>query len=422
MSMLVVEGGTPLEGGVYVHGAKNAALPILAATVLGNGVSVVHNCPNITDVNAAVNILNHLGCRAFRDGDSVIVDSSDVCRWDIPESMMREMRSSVMFLGAILARCGKADITYPGGCELGPRPIDLHLKALEKLSIRIDEKLGRINCRACKARGSEISLDMPSVGATENIMLAAVTAKGETVIVNAAQEPEIVDLQNFLNCMGAKIHGGGTNVITIQGVEQLYGCEYTVIPDRIETVTYMAAAGITGGRLSINNVIPEHVQAVASVMKCAGCDIMHGESRIDISAPPRLKSVDYIRTMPYPGFPTDAQAIIMAMLSVSQGVSVFSENIFSGRFKHVPALTMMGANIITEGRTAIVRGVNRLYGASVKAEDLRGAAALVVAALNAEGKTEISGINYLDRGYCNLENALSSVGANIYRCKKENEI
>jgi len=416
MSMLVVEGGKRLEGGVYVHGAKNAALPILAATILGKGVSIIRNCPDISDVEAAVNILNYLGCRAFRNGDSVVVDSSGICRCDIPEHMMREMRSSVMFLGPILARCGRADVTYPGGCELGPRPIDLHLKAFEKLSVRVDERHGRINCRAPKVKGCEISLDMPSVGATENIMLAAATARGTTVIHNAAQEPEITDLQGFLNCMGAKISGGGTNVITIEGVTELTGCEYTVIPDRIEAITYMAAAAATGGRLVINNVIPDHVQSVVSVMQTSGCDMRIGQSKIEITAPDRLRSVEYIRTMPYPGFPTDAQAIVMAMLAASDGVSVFSENIFSGRYKHVAPLVMMGANIITEGRTAVVRGVESLYGASVKAEDLRGAASLVVAALGAEGKSEITGINFLDRGYCRLENTLSSVGADIYRC------
>lgn len=416
MSMLVVEGGKRLEGGVYVHGAKNAALPILAATILGRGVSIIRNCPDISDVDAAVNILNYLGCRAFRNGDDLVVDSSGIYRYDIPEHMMREMRSSVMFLGPILARCGRADVTYPGGCELGPRPIDLHLKAFKKLSVRVDERHGRINCKAPKVKGSEISLDMPSVGATENIMLAAATAKGTTVIHNAAQEPEITDLQGFLNSMGAKISGGGTNVITIDGVPELTGCEYTVIPDRIEAITYMAAAAVTGGRLVINNVIPDHVQSVISVMQASGCDVHTGQSRIEISAPDRLKSVEYIRTMPYPGFPTDAQAIVMAMLAASDGVSVFSENIFSGRYKHVAPLVMMGANIITEGRTAVVRGVESLYGANVKAEDLRGAASLVVAALGAEGKSEITGINFLDRGYCNLENTLSSVGADIYRC------
>lgn len=416
MSMLVVEGGNRLEGGVYVHGAKNAALPILAAAILGDGISVIRNCPDITDVDAALKILNYLGCKAFRNGDSVVIDSSCISRYDIPESMMREMRSSVIFLGAILARCGRADITYPGGCELGPRPIDLHLKAFEKLCVKTDERHGRINCHTGRVKGCEISLDMPSVGATENIMLAAATAKGTTVIRNAAQEPEIVDLQNFLNRMGAAITGGGTNVIIIEGVSSLKGCEYTVIPDRIEAATYMAAAAVTGGRLVINNVNPDHVQSVISVMRTAGCEVHIGQSKIEIAAPRRLRSVDYIRTMPYPGFPTDAQAIVMAMLTVCDGVSVFSENIFSGRYKHVPPLIMMGANIITEGRTAIVRGVDRLYGANVKAEDLRGAAALVVAALNAEGRTEITGINYLDRGYCRLEDALSSVGANIYRC------
>jgi len=416
MSMLVVEGGKRLEGGVYVHGAKNAALPILAATILGKGVSIVRNCPDISDVDAAVNILNYLGCISFRSGDAVVVDSSGICRWDIPEDMMREMRSSVMFIGPILARCGRADVTYPGGCELGPRPIDLHLKAFEKLSARVDERHGRINCRAPRIKGSEISLDMPSVGATENIMLAAATAKGTTVIHNAAQEPEIVDLQGFLNCMGAKISGGGTNVITIEGVPDLTGCEYSVIPDRIEAITYMAAAAATGGRLVINNIIPDHIQSVVSVMQTGGCDVIAGRSKIEIIAPDRMKSVEYIRTMPYPGFPTDAQAIVMAALATADGVSVFSENIFSGRFKHVAPLVMMGANIITEGRTAVVRGVESLYGANVKAEDLRGAASLVVAALGAEGESRISGINFLDRGYCRLENALSQVGADIYRC------
>lgn len=415
MSKLVVEGGRKLEGTMRIHGAKNAILPILAATLLNSGKNVINECPRLKDVYASLEILKHLGCDAHWDEDTVVVDSAHMEQHHIPDHLMREMRSSVIFLGAILARRGKALISYPGGCELGPRPIDLHIKAFKKLGISIEESHGQIYCKANNLKGTDIALDFPSVGATENIMLVAAMAHGKTTISNAAKEPEIVDLQNYLNAMGADISGAGTPVITIHGVESLHEVEYKVIPDRIEAITYLAAAAITGGSIRLTNVIPEHIQAVTSVLQEAGCSIKCNADSLEMTTPKRLKNVEYIRTMPYPGFPTDAQAIIMAMLTVADGVSVISENMFDSRYKHIVGLNQMGANVLIDGRLAVIRGVNRLSGTQVNATDLRGAAGLVVAALNADGITEIHGLDHLDRGYVSFEKGLIQIGANVKR-------
>ncbi len=416
MAKLVIEGKHKLSGAVNIHGAKNSALPVLAATLLAKGTSEIHNCPMLSDVAASVRILRHLGCNVTRSGDCVTVDSLGLNRSDIPDTLMREMRSSIVFLGAIAARTGEAHMSFPGGCELGTRPIDLHLSALRQLGMEILEEGGRLECSVKgRLRGTTIALAFPSVGATENIILASVTAEGTTSILNAAREPEIVDLCNYLNKCGARISGAGESAITIEGVDSLYGCSHSVIPDRIETVTYMAAAAITGSTLTLKNVNTGHIATVLPVFREAGCTIASSGGELKISAPNRLNRIHTIRTMPYPGFPTDAQAPVMAMMSVADGTSVFIENIFESRYKHAGELIRLGAKIKIEGRVAIVEGVKRLYGSEVVSTDLRGGAALVIAGLAAEGITEVTQIHHIDRGYEKIEENLRGIGAVIKR-------
>lgn len=416
MSKLIVEGGIPLEGELPVQGAKNSALPVLASSILCNTPCIIHNCPNLSDVDASCRILQYLGCRVEREGSTIRVDPAGLDRYDIPDHLMREMRSSIVFLGSISARLGRARISSPGGCELGPRPIDLHLAALRQLGLGIDEDHGWLNCGVQgKLKGTDIALSFPSVGATENILLAAATAEGPTVIVNAAREPEIRDLADFLNRCGAKIRGAGESVISIEGVQELHGCEHTVIPDRIVAATYMAAAAITGGSLTLHNVSAAHLSPVIPVFQEAGCRVRTWGDSLAVRRDGPLYPVKYVRTMPYPGFPTDAQAPVMAMATLAEGTSVFIENIFENRYKHTAELVRLGANIKIEGKVAIVEGVRSLSGALVEATDLRGGAALVVAALAAEGRTEITGVRHIDRGYEVLEAQLRSVGARITR-------
>ena len=416
MSKLIVQGGHRLAGSIPVHGAKNSALPLLSATLLGTTPSVLHNCPRLSDVDTSIKILSHLGCKVTQEGSNVTVDASSAGQYEIPDNLMREMRSSVVFLGAIVARQGKARISFPGGCELVPRPIDLHLKALRKLGLIIEEDHGYLNCHVGKGlKGCPINLSFPSVGATENIMLASATADGTTVITNAAREPEIYDLADFLNQCGARISGAGESTIRIDGVPKLHGAEHTVIADRITATTYMAAAAVTGGDLLLEKVIPDHLQPVIPVFEEAGCHIKTQGDQLHIAAPDRLKAVKNIRTLPYPGFPTDSQAIVMAMSTLAEGTSVFVENIFESRYKHVGELLRLGAHIKVEGKVAIVEGVDHLSGAPVEAADLRGAAALVVAGLAAQGTTQITGLHHLDRGYEMIEQRLSGVGAVIKR-------
>ncbi len=416
MSKLVIEGSRTLRGELTLHGAKNSALPLLAASLLGDSPVVLTRCPPLSDVAASVSILRHLGCEVVTEGDCVEVRQGASCRSDIPEAQMREMRSSIVFLGAILARAGEAHLCFPGGCELGPRPIDLHLAALCQMGVTVREDGGTVHCRAPHGlHGATVTLSFPSVGATENVLLAAVLAQGETVLCNAAREPEIVDLCRFLNTCGARITGGGEGVIRIQGVRRLIGCRYEVMPDRIEAATYLAAAAVTGGELLLRGVQPLHLSAVLSVLEEAGCALLAKSDTVHLKAPQRLGRIRTVRTMPYPGFPTDAQAPIMAMAAVADGTSVFIENIFDSRYKHVGELRRMGACIKTEGRVAVVEGVKRLSGAKVSCTDLRGGAALVVAALAAEGRTEIDRLCHLDRGYAALEQGLCSLGACVVR-------
>ena len=416
MAKIYIEGGRRLEGEIRVHGAKNSALPVLAATLLCRGVSVIHNCPPLLDVGASIRILEHLGCVCQREGSTVIVDSTALTGMDIPDTLMREMRSSIVFLGAIAARCGQARLSFPGGCELGPRPIDLHLAALRQLGLTIEEDHGLLDCRVeGRLKGASIHLSIPSVGATENILLAASTARGRTVIHNAAREPEISDLADFLNRAGACIRGAGSDVIEIDGVYDLHGAEHTVIPDRIIAATYMAAAAATGGDLLLRDVEVSHLTAVLDSFRTAGCRIEPGLHTLRITAPRRPHSVGTVRTMAYPGFPTDAQPPMLAVSTLADGPSVFVENIFENRFKYVDELARMGARVKVEGRVAVVEGVPALSGATVSATDLRGGAALVVAGLAASGVTEIDELRHIDRGYADLEESLRQVGANIKR-------
>lgn len=416
MSAFVVNGGRRVSGSLRVQGSKNSALPILAATLLVYGKSVIHNCPTLSDTNNTIRILKDLGCRVVREGNTVIVDSTTAQGYEISDDLMREMRSSVVFLGAIIGRMKKAVISSPGGCEIGLRPIDLHLYSMKQLGVNIDEEHGRLFCQV-KERlvGNRITFSFPSVGATENAILASVTAQGTTVIVNSAREPEIIDLCDFLNKCGAKISGAGESVITVEGVSSLTPCEHSVISDRIVTATYLIAGAITGGDVSLENTNPVHLQAVLPLLEEAGCSVNVRCKTIRLKAPSRVKRIDKIITQPYPGFPTDAQAPFTALACVADGTGVIVENIFESRFKHIPELIRMGAFIKTEGRVAVVEGVNRLYGAEVFSPDLRGGAALVLAGLSAVGKTIVKNTEFIDRGYEELENNLCILNADIKR-------
>lgn len=414
VSVFVVDGGRTLAGEVKVQGSKNSTLPILAATLLCRGECVLYNCPRLSDVEASLSILRYIGCTAKREGSTVIVDTSSVTRFDIPPELMHRMRSSIIFLGAMIARFDRVRMTFPGGCELGPRPIDLHLSALRDMGVEISEEHGELDCCVFdRLHGANIVLPIPSVGATENIMIAAAAAKGTTVIANAAREPEIVDLADFLNACGARIHGAGESTVIIDGCDALSPADHAMIPDRIVAATLMSAAAVTGSTVRFTGIVPSHLGSVIPVFRESGCEIgIHGEG-LTLSAPYRLSSPKLIRTMPYPGFPTDAQAPVMSMAAVADGMTVFVENMFSSRYSHVSELCRFGADIRVEGKVAVVDGVKRLLSAKVRAHDLRGAAALVVAALCARGESEIGGIEYLERGYEDFELVLSSLGADV---------
>ena len=416
MGKFIINGGRKLDGRVDLQGSKNSALPILSACVTVDGISVIHNCPDLTDVEAALKILECIGCRVRREGSTVTVDSTVVNRFDIPDNLMREMRSSIVFLGALISRFGAACVSSPGGCEIGLRPIDLHLSALRRMNVSISETGGLLECKADGLCGANINLSFPSVGATENIMLASVSASGETVITNAAREPEIVDLADFLMSCGAEIYGAGESVIRIKPRKKLSSAEHTVIPDRIVASTFMACAASAGGKAVIGGVCREHLAPVIPVFEAAGCDIAFRKNELFVKAPERLSRVKSVVTMPYPGFPTDSQAIIMAMLAKSHGTSIISEKIFENRFRHVPELIKMGADIrVEDGRVAVIEGVKKLYGANVTSCDLRGGCALAVAALGAESKTVVDEIHHIDRGCEALEISLSQLGAEIKR-------
>jgi len=415
MSKYIIQGGKRIEGRLRVGGAKNSVLPIFAATILSGKESIIHDCPILKDVETMIEILRVLGCKVKRENNSVIIDSSSEINCEVPDDLVRKMRSSIVLLGSLIARQRKACICFPGGCDIGHRPVDLHLKGLEQLGVKINEYHGTINCEANDLKGAEIHLDYPSVGATENIILASVLAKGTTIIRNAAKEPEIIDLQNFLNKIGAKVSGAGTNSIRIEGVKSLSSGEHTIIPDRIVSGTYLSAAASTGGFIELENVNVEHIQPIIAKLRESGCHIKTNGDKVSLYAPKRLKAIDTVRTLPYPGFPTDMQAPMMALLSKARGTSVIIETVFENRFKHVEDLNCMGANIKVDGRIAVIRGRSRLMGAPVTARDLRGGAALVIAGLSAEGTTIVDGIEHIDRGYENLHTYLQQVGADITR-------
>lgn len=414
MSMYMIKGDVKINGEISVSGSKNSALPIIAACILNAGVTTLYNIPNIKDTNGMFNILKDLGCSIIKKGKRVIIDSSKINKFQIDEKLMSKMRSSVVIAGALLARFRKAVFSYPGGCDIGARPIDLHINGFKKLGINIDESTGYIVCKCDKIMPAEIQLDFPSVGATENLILASVFSEGETIIRNVAMEPEIVDLQNFLNKMGAKIFGAGSNVIKIIGVKRLREISYNVMPDRIEAGTYLAYTAMTGGEIKLQNVNIEHIIPVISKLEETGCKIYKEKNEIILNAPRRLKGID-IQTLPYPGFPTDMQSIFLSMLSVAKGTSVITENIFENRFKCVHELMKMGAHISVSGPSAIVKGTKRLIGKNVTANDLRGGAALIGAGLRAKGITFIDNCEYIERGYENLEYKLKKLDVDIIK-------
>ena len=413
MGEFFIAGGRPLEGALEIQGAKNSVLPILAATILHRGTSVLHNCPHLRDVDASIRILRHLGCRADWEGSSLVVDTTDMTCCEIPDHLMREMRSSVIFLGAILTRCGRANLSMPGGCELGPRPIDLHLSALRQLGARIQEGGGRLRCEAGEMQGREITLSIPSVGATENVILASCGCEGTTVLTNAAREPEIQDLQAFLVGMGHKVRGAGSSTVTIQGRSPTHDSDHTIMPDRIVAATYLAAVAAAGGEVELRKVDYRHLATVTGALHEAGCQVHSTGDAVLLRSSGNLHAIRPVRTAPYPGFPTDAQAVLMAALLKSRGATVFVENIFENRYRHVDELVRMGADIRVEGRVAVVCGVDGLQGAEVRATDLRGGAALVVAALSAQGESRVGCIHHIQRGYEDIARDLRALGGHI---------
>lgn len=415
MSVWHIAGGNRLSGSVTVQGAKNAVLPIMAASVLAPGETELLNVPTLRDVNTTIRILRGLGSSVEREGDAVYIDSRPMSRSEIPHSLMRELRSSVIFLGALLARCGHARLSMPGGCELGPRPIDLHLMALRALGAEIDERGGDLICSAPSGlRGAGIALPMPSVGATENAMLAACAAEGETVIMNAAREPEITELQTFLQTLGADVTGAGSATVRVRGKKlEPFRVGYRIMPDRIVSSTLLCACAAAGGDVELRAVEPRHFSTVLHSLSECGCDIMSNSSSVRLRSGGNLKAPMPVITGPYPGFPTDAQPLMLAACLKARGTSVFVENVFQNRFRFTEELQRLGARIHTEGRVAVVTGVEALHGAPTVATDLRGGAALMIAALSAEGETDILDSGHVERGYESFDERLAALGADI---------
>ena len=416
MEKYIIEGGRPLFGEVEIQSAKNAVLPLLAAAVLTDERVVLHRCPRIADVLNMVGILGELGCNTKFEGDDLIIDSSDAANHEIPSALAKELRSSIFMLGSVVSRFGRARIAYPGGCDIGLRPIDLHLNGLRRLGVLVSEGGGFIDCTCGKIVGAEVVLDCPSVGATENIILAAVKAKGTTVIRNAAKEPEIIDLQNFINRMGGRIVGAGTATVRIDGVNKLHGTEYTPVPDRIEAGTFLIASAMCGGEIAIKNAVADNLSSLLHKLREISCKISIKDDKIYIQTSRRL-SPKLVETSPYPGFPTDLQAPMTALACICEGSTVIVENLFETRFKHVPELIRMGADVTVRGRSAFVRGVGSLKGADVVAGDLRGGAALTLAAISAEGLSTVTDLTHIDRGYSDFEYKLRGLGARIRRVR-----
>lgn len=411
MKNILLRGGRRLTGTLGIHGAKNAILPILSASLLAEEPVILNNCPRLSDIDNMLEILRRLGCRAEQEEDRIYIDSSDADGYRIDEQLSRRLRASLFILGPLIGRFGKAVLSYPGGCDIGMRPVDLHLKGLRAMGARIDEQFGYISCEAVRLKGCEIYLDYPSVGATENLMMAAAAAEGETVINNPAKEPEITELARFIETLGGSVSFLG-NSVQIKGAH-LSGGEFSPMADRIAAGTYMIAAAITGGDVAVTGISPEYLRSLINKLSECGCEVECGADRIRVSAPWRLKSPRIIETMPYPGFPTDLQAQIMALQTVCEGTCIIVENIFENRLKHAAELIKMGADITVKGRTAVIKGVYELYGANVTAFDLRGGAAMVLAGLRARGVTRVMDAGYINRGYYRLEENLSKLGADI---------
>ncbi len=412
MESYVIRGGKRLDGKLKIQSSKNAVLPIMAGAILTDEQVVIKNCPKIKDVFAMLDILSHLGTKWTFDEDDLVLNSSSINEYSIPQKLAGELRSSIFMLGALISRFKKAKLFFPGGCDIGLRPIDIHLSALSDLGVIINDINGEINCVSNKIIGRDICLDFPSVGATENIILASVFAKGKTQIFNPAKEPEIVDLMNFLNSMGAKIYGAGTSTILIEGVKSLHGTEYEPISDRIECGTYLLATAIAGGEVELSNCSAKNISLLIHKLCDNTCKISIKNDIIYIKSGSVRKNFSFT-TGPYPMFPTDLQAQAMSLLTICDGVSVVSENVFEMRFRHIPELIKMGANILVKGKNAIVTGVPKLNGAMVNANDLRGGASLVLAGLNADGETIVNNVSHIERGYYQMDKKLSSLGADI---------
>lgn len=415
MDKLVINGGKKIYGSIEINGAKNAALAIIPSSMLASsGISIIDNMPDIRDVNSSLKILESLGCKIERNGSTVKIDSTLVNRTYGNAEEVRKMRASYYILGALLSRFKEASVDLPGGCPIGERPIDQHIKGFEALGAHVGIKDGTINVKAERLVGANIFFDVVSVGATMNVMMAATLAEGITVLENAAKEPYVVDLANYLNAMGANIKGAGTDVIRIKGVTELKGCNYSVIPDQMEASTYMIAAAATGGEVTVKNVIPKHLEAVTAKLQEMGVEVIENDDSVVVRSNGEFKPIN-IKTLPYPGFPTDVQQPMSVLLSLAKGKSTVKESIFEARFKYVEELNKMGANIEVDGRTAIIQGVEALKGAKVIATDLRAGAAMVVAGLIAQGTTEVVGIEHIDRGYPHIEDKFRNLGADIKR-------
>lgn len=416
MEKLYIKGGTPLQGKVTISGAKNSAVALIPAALLAESPITIDNLPNIHDVQIYMEILKELGARVHLEGSSLYIDPTGITPKPLPDGKVQKLRASYYLMGALLGRFGEALIGLPGGCNLGPRPIDQHIKGFEALGAKVEYKDGALSLQADELHGNRVYLDVISVGATINIMLAASRAKGTTVIENAAKEPEIIDVATLLASMGATIKGAGTDVIRITGRQVLKGCRHSIIPDRIEAGTYMIAAAATRGNVIIDQVIPRHLEGLSAKLEEMGVTVIEGDESLQVIGQKLYRSID-VRTGPYPGFATDLQQPITSLLTLAKGTSMVTDNIYTARFRHVDELIRMGALIKVEGRTAILEGVEKLKGAKVKASDLRAGAALVVAALAAEGVTEITGVEHIDRGYDILEEKLKALGAEIWREK-----
>ncbi len=416
MQKIIINGGIKLKGEVKISGAKNAALPIMAASLLAQSECIIHNVPRLMDVATMGKLITYLGAevKGIEENNTISINTKALVKSDAPYELVKTMRASVLVLGPLIVRCGEAKVSLPGGCAIGARPINLHLMGLEKMGAEIKLEHGYVRLKAKRLKGAKIYLDISTVTGTENLMMAAVLAKGATVIENAACEPEVVDLANFLNKMGAKVFGAGTDVITIEGVDSLKGTEYRVMPDRIEAGTYAAASAITEGDVLLKSCMPKHLDAVISKLRETGAEVTEEADSMRVKRKGRLKASD-VKTLPYPGFPTDMQAQFMALMSLAEGTSIITETIFENRFTHVSELKRMGADIKIQGNTAVVKGAARLSGAPVMATDLRASASLIIAGLAAEGETEVSRIYHLDRGYEMIEEKMSALGAKIKR-------